>query len=572
MRKKSIIPKITAWAAGLLALTQCASIQEIEAPATPEGNFEVFAAPEDTRTVNEGQSTRWVAGDRFNLFHAAAGATSYVSDGAFTVDDVQTGHATGTVKSLGGKTYDWYMVYPYSESATTPKAAPVTIGAAAGKSQVQAGADSRAHLAGTAVPLSGRVKGVAADETPVLPVAPAVSVIAVNVTNPGEADVRITDIRFRAPEEITGSFKVDFTGDSPVFTPVSASEEASLTVQGGALLKKGESAVFYLVIKPFFASAGSTLTLTVNDEVHSVSLTRSTSFSAGKIKTLNITLDPSEPQPQGTYYFKRVSTFTPGKKYIMVAAETDEDENVQLRMARAIPEGSEKGRMECEDVEEENGVITLSSQENAFTFYEGEDGTLIRQADGRYLYNKNSTSDSNIYVGTEPSIAYYWTVSFDSQGQASIVNRQRQLKYNNTSTVRAFQARKTTESGLLVLLYELQNSDDAVEEFLRNTTPGVYAYEGSDWLYEEGIMQLSVRTGNGAIAFRIYDPSTYTVVQVTGIPETIAENDRLDIRLARYVKQAVTHFTNLSAQVVRVADGKAWLMAGNGTGIIVCIQ
>ncbi|MBR3386605.1 MAG: hypothetical protein IKG84_00020 [Bacteroidales bacterium] len=572
MRKNSIIPKITAWAAGLMALTQCASIQEIEAPATPEGNFEVFAAPEDTRTVNEGQSTRWVAGDRFNLFHAAAGAASYVSDGAFTVDNVQTGHATGTVKSLGGKAYDWYMVYPYSESATTPKAAPVTIGAATGKSQVQAGADSRAHLAGTAVPLSGRVKAVAADETPVLSVAPAVSVIAVNVTNPGEADVRITDISFRAQEAIVGTFQVDVTGDSPVFTPVSASEEATLTVQGGALLKKEESAVFYLVIKPFFAAAGSALALTVNDEMHSVTLTRPVSFSAGKIKTLNVTLDPSEPQPQGTYYFKRVSSFTPGKKYIMVAEETDSEENVQLRMAKAIPEGSDKGRMECEDVEEENGIITLSSQENAFTFYEGEDGTLIRQADGRYLYNKNSSSDSNVYVGTEPSVAYYWTISFDNQGQASIVNRQRQLKYNNTSTVRAFQARKTTESGLPVLLYELQNSDDAVEEFLRNTTPGVYAYEGSDWLYEEGTMQLSVRTGNDAIAFRIYDPATYTVIQVTGIPETIAENDRLDIRVARYVKQAATHFSNLSVQVVRVADGKAWLMAGNGTGIIVCIQ
>ena len=572
MRKNRIILKITAWAAGLLAVTQCASIQEIEAPASPEGNFEVFAAPEDTRTVNEGKSTRWVSGDSFNLFHAAAGATSYVSDGSFTVDDVQTGHATGTVKSLGDKSYDWYMVYPYNSSATTPKAVPVTIGAAAGKAQVQAGADSRAHLAGAAVPLSGRAKAVAADETPVLPVAPAVSVIAVNVTNPGEADVRITDISFRAQEAIVGTFQVDVTGDSPVFTPVSASEEATLTVQGGALLKKEESAVFYLVIKPFFAAAGTALALTVNDEMHSVTLTRPVSFSAGKIKTLNVTLDPSEPQPQGTYYFKRVSSFTPGKKYIMVAEETDSEENVQLRMAKAIPEGSDKGRMECEDVEEENGIITLSSQENAFTFYEGEDGTLIRQADGRYLYNKNSSSDSNVYVGTEPSVAYYWTISFDNQGQASIVNRQRQLKYNNTSTVRAFQARKTTESGLPVLLYELQNSDDAVEEFLRNTTPGVYAYEGSDWLYEEGTMQLSVRTGNGAITFRIYDPATYTVIQVTGIPETVAENDRLDIRVARYVKQAATHFSNLSVQVVRVADGKAWLMAGNGTGIIVCIQ
>lgn len=572
MRKNKIILKISAWAAGLLALTQCASIQEIEVPSSPEGNFEVFAAPEDTRTVNEGKSTRWVSGDSFNLFHAAAGATSYVSDGSFTVDDVQTGHATGTVKSLGDKSYDWYMVYPYNTSATTPKAVPVTIGAAAGKAQVQSGADSQAHLAGAAVPLSGRAKAVAADETPVLPVAPAVSVIAVNVTNPGEADAQINEIRFRAPEAIVGSFQVDVTGDSPVFTPVSASEEATLTVKGGTLLKKEESAVFYLVIKPFFATAGSTLTLTVNDEIHTVTLTRSVTFSAGKIKTLNVTLDPSEPQPQGTYYFKRVSTFTPGKKYILVAADTDSEENVQLRMAQAIPVGNEKGRLECEDVEEENEIITLSSQENAFTFYEGEGGTLIRQADGRYLYNKNSSTDSNVYVGTEPSVAYYWTVTFDNQGQASIINRQRQLKYNNTSTVRAFQARKTSESGLLVRLYELQNSDDAVEEFLRNTTPGIYAYEGSDWLYEEGSMQLSVRNGNGAIAFRIYEPSTYTVIQVTGLPETIAENDRLDIRVARYVKQAATHFSDLSAQVVRIADGKAWLMAANGTGIIVCIQ
>ena len=572
MRKKRFLLKISAWSAGLLALTQCASIQEKEIPVPAKGNFEVFAAPEETRTVNEGQSTRWVAGDKFNLFHAAAGATSYVSDGAFTVDNVQTGHATGSVKSLGDKTYDWYMVYPYNASASSPKAVPVTIGAASGKAQVQAGADSQAHLAGTAVPLSGQVKGVAADEIPVLPVAPAVSVIAVNVTTPGEADVVINSIRFRAPEAIVGSFQVNVTGSSPVFTPVDASEEASLTVQGGALLKKEESAIFYLVIKPFVAAAGSSLTLMVNDEDHTVTMTRSVTFSAGKIKTLNVTLEPSEPQPQGTYYFKRVTSFTPGKKYILVAAEVDSDDQVQLRMAQAIPAGTEKSRLYCEDVEEENDIITLSSQENAFTFYEAGDGTtMIRQADGRYLYNKNGSSDSNVYAGTEPTIAYNWTITFD-QGLASIVNRQRQLKYNDTESVRAFQARKTTESGLLVRLYELQNSDDAVEEFLQNTTPGVYAYQGSDWLYEEGTMQLSVRTGNGAIAFRMYEPATYTVVQVTGLPETIAENDRVDIRVARYVKQAATHFSDLSAQVVRVADGKAWLMAGNGTGIIVCIQ
>ena len=110
MRKKELILKISAWATGLLALTQCASVQEMEIPVPAEGSFEIFATPEDTRTVNEGQSTRWVKGDRFNLFHAVAGATSYVADGAFTVDDIQTGHATGSVKSLSNKNYDWYMV------------------------------------------------------------------------------------------------------------------------------------------------------------------------------------------------------------------------------------------------------------------------------------------------------------------------------------------------------------------------------------------------------------------------------------------------------------------------------
>jgi hypothetical protein len=547
-------------------------VQEIEV-ATPAGtSFEVFAPAADTRTVNEGLSTAWVEGDRFSLFHAATGTTKYVADGAFTVDDIETGHATGTVSSLGSGASDWFMVYPYASTATSPKSVSVKIGAASGFAQMQAAADEMSHLAGENFPLSGKASAVASNASPVLPVAPIVSVIAVNVTNPGEGTATIREVRFKAPEAIVGSFTVDVTGSSPVFTSVASSDEALLTLKEAATLKKDENAVFYLGIKPFVAEAGATLTLTIGEEIHTLTLTRPVSFSAGKIKTLNVTLDPSEPDPAGTYYFKRVTSFSAGKKYIFVAAETDDNENVQLRMAKAIPEGTTKSRLYCDDVEEEDDIITLSSQENAFTLYEGEGGFLIRQADGRYLYNKNSSSDANVYVGTTPDAGYYWTITFDNQGLASIVNRTRQIKYNDTATVRAFQARKTTESGLLVRFYELQNSDAAVEEFLRNTIPGVYAYEGTDWLYEEGMMQLSVRRGGGETAFRIYEPSTYTVLQVTGLPETIEEGDVLSLRLARYVKQAATHFSNLSAKVVHVEDGKAWLMAGNGTGFIVCIQ
>lgn len=539
----------------------------MSAPAV--GTFEVFATPGDTRTVNDGMSTAWLNGDRFNLFHASAGTESYVSDGAFTVDDPETGHAVGNVQSLGTGKKDWFLLYPYASSATLPTAVPVTVGAPVGSSQVQALADDMSGLAGKYFPLMGHASAVSADAVPSLTVSPALSVLAVNVTNATDSPVAVTQIRFKAPEAIVGSFKVDVTGAEPVYTAVSAADEAVLTVQEGVSLPAGDNGVFYLGIKPFSAGAGATLTLTVNDEVRTVTLTRPVTFAAGKIKTLNMTLEASGPSDPGTYFFKRVSTFTPGKKYLLVAAESDDSGDIQLRMAQAMPAGTSSGRLYCLDVEEEDDIITLSSQENAFTFYESENGTLIRQADGRYLYNSNS--DANVRAGTEPARGYYWTITYDA-GEAVIVNQQRQLKYNTTSSVRAFQTRKTTESGLPVRLYELQNSDDAVEEFIRNTTPGVYAYEGSDWLYEDGLMQLSVRTVGGETAFRIYEPAAFSVLQITGLPEAVAENDVIDIRLARYVKQAVTHSSTFSAKVVHLEDGKAWLMAGNGTGFIVCIQ
>ena len=541
------------------------------APGGPA--FEVFAPTGDTRTVNDGMDTRWEKGDKFNLFHAKTGTASFVSDGAFTVNDPETGLAKGSLSSSINTPTDWYLVYPYTSSATSPDAVPVKIGATAGSAQIQAGADDMGHLAGSGFPLAGKAPALDPGVTPTLPVAPIVSVIAVHVTNPGEGSFSVSSIRFRAPEAIVGSFQVDVTGDKPVFTEVAASDEAYLTIPGGAVLKKDESAMFYLGIKPFVAGAGMTFTLTVNDEVHVLTLTRPVTFAAGKIKTLNVTLEPSDPDEEGTFYFKRVSSFTPGKKYILVAAETDEDDNIQLRMAQAIPAGTTSARLYCDDVEEEEGIIILPTLANAFTFYEAEAGILIRQADGRYLYN-NSSSNANLYVVAEPNAGSYWTVNLDAQGSASIQTKtqSRQIKYNTASSVKAFQARKTTESGLLPRLYELQNSEDAVEEFIRKTTPGVYAYEGADWLYEDGSMQLSIRTGGGETAFRIYEPSTFTVIQVTGIPETVSEDDVFDIRLARYVKQAATHLSSISAKVVHLEDGKAWLMAGNGTGFIVCLQ
>ena len=40
-----------------------------------------------TKTVNDGYSTRWVKGDKVNVFHAEAGTDNFISDGAFEKQD-----------------------------------------------------------------------------------------------------------------------------------------------------------------------------------------------------------------------------------------------------------------------------------------------------------------------------------------------------------------------------------------------------------------------------------------------------------------------------------------------------
>lgn len=568
MKKTMKAIRIVALAASVAVLPRCAAVQEVEMAVPGDDAFEVYASPSDTRTANDGMSTLWVSGDRFNLFHAPAGTPSFISDGAYTVDEPSTGHARGSLAALAEGKYDWYMVYPYDASAGKPTEVSVIVGAAADASQVQVGKDSPAHLCGEGFPLGGRVPQVPDTETPVLTVSPLVSVLAVKVTNPGAGSVKVSSVRFKAPEAIAGSFLVDVTGPAPLFTEEAATDEAALSVEGDATLRAGQTAVFYLGIKPFHADAGSSLTLTVNDQVRTVTLSGATDFAAGKIKTLNITLDPGG---QGSlYYFKRVDSVTPGRKYLFVAEDTRQG---GLRMACPLPAGVENGQLAAETVTEaEAGIIALDHTETAFSFYESDGRYTIRQGDGRYLY---SMDKNYVYASAEPGSYRYWTFSFDADGLASVVNRTRQLQYNMTSSVQKFELRtssSTSSIGRNPWLYELQNDDAAAGEFLGKTDPGVYDYKGANWLYGDGTSQVSVRTLSGSLIFRLFFPAEFTVVQLTGLPAVPAVNERYQVRMVRFVKQAATHADDFSVTVAKIEDGKAWLMADGGTGFIVSIQ
>lgn len=311
-------------------------------------SFEIIATPVQTRTENDGMDTKWVADDAINVFHAVEGTTDYVSDGEFTIADVSTNRFKGTVSETldADKKYDWYMFYPYSSYITTPANTETgysVVGSRNNGYQTQAGNNSKAHIAGTNYPLIGVISSVASAEVPSVSVNQVCSFIEFNVTNNSSEDLVVSNIVFTATEDIVGTYYINFVDpEDVVFTPstnaegtfVYASDKASLNVTDGKALAEGESATFYIGIKPFTASSG-TLKVAVNGYEKELNITKSTSFSAGKIKKINFNYDkepevlPVYDNTSSAYTTGFEDGFTAGSVYNNTLEKLDGPENEQ---------------------------------------------------------------------------------------------------------------------------------------------------------------------------------------------------------------------------------------------------
>lgn len=291
------------------ALTNCT--QEIENPAQqPESAgypFEIVASTVDTKTVNDGMSTKWTANDQINLFHAVTGGTTYVNDKAFKVTDVESGKFSGTVTGEldSQEEYDWFAFYPYTSQISTPanKTSYVTVASKSGSVQTQNGNNSMAHIAGANYPLAGNAYATAAGSTPELKMSHITSLLEVVVTNAMDEPLTVTEIILNAPELLVGTYYVNFAEDITPASFVSSGESytaktAKLAVNNGEAISKGASAKFYLAVKPFDAEAGETLELYVNGSVKEIELSKAVSFTAGKIKTLNYTYESKASGPE----------------------------------------------------------------------------------------------------------------------------------------------------------------------------------------------------------------------------------------------------------------------------------
>ena len=262
-----------------------------------------------TRTVNDGLATKWVDGDALNVFYAPAGTTDYSENSKFEVDDAASNHATGTA-TLTADAYDWYLLYPYDSHVKTPantNAGYLTLGCASNKTQTQAGLDDMAHLAGANMPVYGVAKNVAATAVPEVAMKQVASVVAINVTNATDQPLTVSSVTFSAPEDIVGTYYIDFSGDELAFKGSGAnyvSKTATLDVTGDEAIAAGASAKFYIAVKPFAAKANDELAVKVYSGEQffekTLTLPSAVEFKSGVIKQLNVSYTGGSEVPAYT--------------------------------------------------------------------------------------------------------------------------------------------------------------------------------------------------------------------------------------------------------------------------------
>lgn len=331
---KKYLIALGAMLAATLSLTNCA--EEFQTgPDSVKTSYTIYADAADTKTVNDGFTTKWSENDSINVFHVESGSPWVSENFKFTLADAETGEFTSeTFDGYLADVNDWFVLYPYNEMLTSPseelESYAFTLGATIGRPQIQVGNDNMNHVGGTTYPMWGVAREVASTSIPHIMMTHLSSLVEVVVTNNSEEPMKVNSIAFTAPESITGTYFVGIDEEELIFVPSvnAVSNVARLFVKDGEPVPVGSSAKFYLAIKPFTAPAGETLVLEVNGIAKTFDLAQDVVFSPGKVKTMNISVENYVSPDSGPYASNMLWTL--GEKAYTEKAVINGVEDVQV--------------------------------------------------------------------------------------------------------------------------------------------------------------------------------------------------------------------------------------------------
>lgn len=200
----------------------------------------------------------------------------------------------------------------------------------------------------------------------------------------------------------------------------------------------------------------------------------STSISTAEDDTryLKTSTTPSGGGDETTYQFTKVSNITAGKSYLIVA-----NNNGTLEAATPLSSTKSHGYLSVSNVTDNNGIISLTSKDNAFTFENADGGFLLKDSQGRYYYQTGTYTSYN--VSTNASDASVWAATAQDDGTFKLMTPagyyvQYSTKYNSYGCY-------TTASGLMPLLYELTGETTGIQRpHISNTDtkPAIYNLQG----------------------------------------------------------------------------------------------
>lgn len=288
-----------------LTLTNCSNEIDENINANTDGaNFELTADIDTDRAATNSYNIKWEKGDALNLYHAVAGTTTYTNDAKFAIDetDITAGRFTGKLGGeLTAEAYDWYAFYPYDSYLAAPTGANYTQLWA--QNQVAADTDDQLHIAKSNNPLYGVAKDVSATAPLAITMKPLGTMLKINLINVSDEDLEVSSVDFATTScKITGSYKVNFTGTTPVATKSDDTHtynNVNLKFSCGAVLAEahniaGDCQVF-AAVAPFTAPAGEVLTITVVTDKGNVvvekTLSAATEFKPGVVNTINVEME-----------------------------------------------------------------------------------------------------------------------------------------------------------------------------------------------------------------------------------------------------------------------------------------
>lgn len=285
-------------------LTNCSKDETVIAPDQRQG-FTIQAdytpmAPESRTTIDPATGkVAWDAQDELTVFAVEAGTTpSTWTAYEFTAQDPSQGTFTNSKITIDpAKSYDWYIMSPYSSYVKNPlgdsKGGTFQIG-----NQTQDNAAPTAHLTETDI-MTGVAKNVAGSQRPSVALNHLATLMKFTIVNKETKAITPSMIQFTAPSNVVigGRFAVDFA--TGALTASTKWNSLTLTLKDAPAIEPNGSYDVYVMMAPFTLASGDTFTIkVVSDNDYSEqtrTMSREVRFEAGNMNSATINYVAAKP-------------------------------------------------------------------------------------------------------------------------------------------------------------------------------------------------------------------------------------------------------------------------------------